>query len=114
MVEKQDLPEKWKKYQSTFFEREGHKYQDFAKRVCAIRELFEETNLLFTNESNNDIHMDVYNKHYEANFINFCQGNLITPALSRLYGFQRIGSPIGLYPAVDSQFYLCFCDSDTF
>ena len=41
--------------------------------MCALRELYEETNLLVTEGNlNNDIHFDVYNKNYKSHFIEFC------------------------------------------
>jgi 8-oxo-dGTP pyrophosphatase MutT (NUDIX family) len=33
-----------------FYSSTGIKYQDFTKRICALRELFEETNMLFAKE----------------------------------------------------------------
>ena len=29
-----------------------------------------------------------------------------------MHGFFRIGSPIGFFPAADTQFYMYFCDYD--
>jgi 8-oxo-dGTP pyrophosphatase MutT (NUDIX family) len=31
-----------------FFNKVGSRFSDFPKRICALRELFEETNLLFS------------------------------------------------------------------
>jgi hypothetical protein len=31
-----------------FFNKVGSRFSDFPKRVCALRELFEETNLLYS------------------------------------------------------------------
>ena len=33
-----------------FFKEVGSKYHDFTKRVCALRELYEETNLLYASD----------------------------------------------------------------
>jgi len=32
-----------------WFKKVGVQYPDFTKRVCALRELYEETNILFAN-----------------------------------------------------------------
>ena len=47
MIEKQDYIDAWKGKQPGFFNTIGYKYTDFSKRVCALRELYEETNILF-------------------------------------------------------------------
>lgn len=45
-VEKQDLYEEWCKEYPEMFEGHNRKYYDFNARLCAIRETFEEINIL--------------------------------------------------------------------
>ena len=42
----------------------------------------------------------------------FCIKENIEASLERFYGFLRVGTPIGMYPAFDTQFYLYFCDDE--
>ena len=37
----------------TFYATTGERYQDFVKRVCALRELFEETSIFLSNKKPN-------------------------------------------------------------
>ena len=36
----------------------------------------------------------------------------IYPQVEKLHAFSRLGSPLGLWPVVDCQFYMHFCDYD--
>ena len=49
MIEKQDYPDVWEKnmpfYYDKYLEGGVKTFPDFAKRMAAVRELFEETNL---------------------------------------------------------------------
>ncbi len=85
---------------------------DFAKRICAVRELFEETNLLFARRdemrTNETPSLDNYNMKYKQDFVKFSKSCGITPDIDKMYSFHRIGTPIGLYPVNDTQFYLYF------
>ena len=36
----------------------------------------------------------------------------MSPFVQHLKAFQRIGNPVGVFPSVDTQFYLYFCDHD--
>eukprot|EP00347_Sterkiella_histriomuscorum_P021957 403332184 len=109
MLEKQDLDEKWQKINPGFYKQVSPYFQDFQKRVCALRELFEETNLLFSsNEHDQNATLNHYLKKYKSEFHEFCKDMNVLPNIEDLYGFQRVGSPIGLFPANDTQFYLYF------
>jgi hypothetical protein len=41
LLEKQDLVEKWKRHLPSYFDNTASRYQDFSKRISAIRTLFE-------------------------------------------------------------------------
>jgi len=48
MIEKQDYINPWRENLGEWFKKVGVNYPDFSKRVCALRELYEETNLLLS------------------------------------------------------------------
>ena len=47
---------------------------------------------------------------YQGNFIKFCKNLNLYPSIEKFYGFTRTGSPIGVSPANDCQFYIYFSD----
>lgn len=53
---------------------------------------------------------DKYLNFYGSNFMKFCFNENIEPSLDQFHGFLRIGTPIGMFPAFDTQFYMYFCD----
>jgi len=53
---------------------------------------------------------DLYAQKYERNFIKFCKNLNIYPSIDKFYGLCRLGTPVGYYPANDTQFYMHFCD----
>jgi 8-oxo-dGTP pyrophosphatase MutT (NUDIX family) len=73
MIEKQDHVETWKNCMSSYYSQVGSRYMDFAKRICALRELFEETNLLFARrgemKTNETPSLDNYNMKYKQDFV---------------------------------------------
>lgn len=80
-----------------------------------MRELFEETNLLLARMSENEADakheepsLEAYNSKYKQDFLHFSKACGIIPNIDKMYGFHRIGTPIGLYPVNDTQFYLYF------
>ena len=94
-------------------------FPDFTKRMACLRELFEECNLLLAAKNGSDtpsqnyaqgLLREQYVKHYGGNFIKFCKNENLFPSLNKFLAFCRIGSPIGFYPANDTQFYMYFCD----
>jgi len=101
VLEKQDSFEKWKKRYPEFYEEMGSPYHDFQKRICAIRETFEETNILI-----DKAHTHCNNEHLineaKGSFSRFCKENGLKPDLGSLYGAIRLGSPVGFYPANDT------------
>ena len=52
-VESQDSRERWKDRFPAFYKEHGGHRKDFSERVCAIRECFEECNLLLQKHSHN-------------------------------------------------------------
>ncbi|CDW77033.1 nucleoside diphosphate-linked moiety x motif mitochondrial-like [Stylonychia lemnae] len=114
MLEKQDLKEKWEKSFPSFYQQHGAHVQDFVKRMCCLRELYEETNILLSEEQTQNEHANMTNylKKHKSHFSDFCKDYSQTPKISGLQAFHRIGSPIGLHPANDSQFYLYFEDNN--
>lgn len=83
---------------------------DFTKRIAAIREMFEETNILLANTDSRKNYGDLYGSKYSHNFLKMCICEELHPAVHKLHAFMRLGSPIGLFPAVESQFYFYFSD----
>lgn len=87
-VEEQDHYEHWLKNYPEMFEKfGGRKFYDFNARVCAIRETFEEINLLITKpireSSSTPLNMrslgEVYSTKYQSNFLDFCRAHSIIP-----------------------------------
>lgn len=104
-------------------------FPDFTKRITAIRELFEECNLLLAKKKptpysgvaksgvvveggSKTALKEAYLQKYESNFIKFCKNMNMYPSIDKIFGFYRLSSPVGFYPANDTQFYLYFCDFD--
>jgi 8-oxo-dGTP pyrophosphatase MutT (NUDIX family) len=89
MVEKQDYLEPWKEY---YGGGAPIRYQDFTKRMCVVRELFEETNILFAHntgtarEEENPTLLS-YNEKHKANFLSFSKACGIKPDLDNLFAF---------------------------
>ena len=104
-----------------YYTNVGSKYLDFTKRMTVLRELFEECNILVSQKSNekcpgdildtanNSSRREYLNKH-ASNFIEFCRANNLLPSIDKLFAFMRFGSPVGMFPAADTQFYMYFCD----
>jgi hypothetical protein len=84
----------------------GVLYPDFSKRICALRELYEETNLLYARKYGDAAiekpNLQIYNEKYNQNFAKFCMSYGIVPDISKMYGFTRVGTPIGMYPVNDT------------
>ena len=62
----------WRENKAEWFKAVGRGYPDFSKRVCALRELFEETNILLSRR--NDIGADIcslqnYIHKYKNDFV---------------------------------------------
>lgn len=114
MVEQQDHVEPWRDQMPHFFAETGKKHQDFTKRVCVLRELFEETNYLFATKNGNEAKevdsLENYKGTHKEDFLKFSKACGINPDLDNLRGFQRVASPIGFHPTNDTQFYLYFMD----
>ena len=51
-----------------------------------------------------------YWRDYGSNFIKLCKNEDIVPRMDKIFAFFRFGSPVGLFPAHDTQFYMYFCD----
>jgi len=101
----------WREHKPEWFKIVGNNYPDFSKRVCAIRELYEETNLLLARRT--DIGADIcsmqnYLNKYKSDFVQFSKACGISPDIDKMIGFSRVGTPIGMYPVNDTQFYLYF------
>jgi hypothetical protein len=47
---------------------------------------------------------------YQGHFIKFCKNLNLYPSIEKFFGFTRTGSPIGVSPANDCQFYIYFSD----
>ena len=110
MIEKQDYVHKWVRNYTTFTDEIPLKHTpDFTKRMACIRELFEECNILL---SDNQAPRSSYIGEYDSNFIKFCKEKQIKPALTQLHACFRLGSPIGFYPCNDTQFYVHFCGKE--
>ena len=80
--------------------------------MAAMRELFEETNILIGNPypfyydydeiEGRVSYNDLYSSKYDSNFLLFCQNMNLQPLINKLYGFTRKASPVGYYPAIDT------------
>lgn len=87
VVEKQDQIEKWKQEMPEFYNRVGSRFQDFPKRMCALRELFEETNLLYSRKDPESLKtvkyeeptLANYNQKFKEDFISFSKASGIVP-----------------------------------
>lgn len=80
--------------------------------MCALRELFEETNILLAKKGESgkeeEPTLEAYNGKHKADFISFSKACGIRPDIESMSGFCRLGSPITFSPANDTQFYLYF------
>ena len=90
-IEEQDLYENWNEHYPEMFNCFKRRYVDFTARICAIRETFEETNILIhrridecdTNgEVKKKFSRDLYLAKYKSNFLEFCKDHIIIPDLS--------------------------------
>ena len=111
MIEKQDYIQPWRENLGEWFKNVGVHYPDFSKRVCALRELYEETNLMFSRRTRIGAELcslENYSHKYKNNFVQFSKACGITPDIDKMYGISRIGTPIGMFPVNDTQFYLYF------
>ena len=116
LLEKQDLVEKWKRHMPSYFDNTASRYQDFSKRVSAIRSLFEQTGLLIVESINvpNNFQFDSpppsllsYQKKFSSDFIAFNKYSGLRPSLHLLNPLQRLGSHLSYYPTSDTQYYSC-------
>lgn len=98
-------------------------YPDFTKRITALRETFEESNILIGRRKGGQsailsgdtskTHLRTqYTGEFKSNFIDFCLHEQIEPSIDKLYAYCRIASPVGFFPANDAQCYMYFCDND--
>ena len=93
MIEKQDYIEPWREAQPEWYKEVGSKNPDFTKRVCAMRELFEETNLLYTTKngqrsgSSEVPTLESYNTKYKTDFVSFMKSCGLAPDINSMYGF---------------------------
>ena len=82
------------------FELIERHFYDFNARICAIREIFEEINILIAKSIDGSkseaIHglRDEYEKVFKCNFIEFCKAKQIIPDLNGIYGYRRVSSGI--------------------
>ena len=91
-------------------------------KIAAIRELFEETNLLLATGVNtalqklNDASVtalrDEYELDYKDNFSGFCTKYGLKPQVEKLFAYRRVGTPYDFKPNYDTQFYAYLCDDD--
>ena len=86
------------------------RFPDFSKRVACLRELFEECNILVADDNGTNATLDAYRSECDGKFIKFCKQYQVNLNLGALYGLCRIASPMGYFPANDTQFYVHFCD----
>ena len=91
-------------------------FHDFNKRITAVRETFEETNLLLA-KPNQKLSPGWYQSclsrlesEYKDNFTGFCVANGIEPQLDQLYAYRRIATPYNSPFIQDAQFYFYLCD----
>lgn len=88
----------------------GDSFYDLEKRLCAIRETFEETNILLGNSSFVPKGKVPEKLNQNEDFSIFCKNTFdAIPAIKNLNCLIRLASPIGIYPPVDSLFYIYFC-----
>ncbi|CDW87562.1 enoyl-hydratase [Stylonychia lemnae] len=101
-VEEQDFYDNWLNQYPEMFTSLGRAFYDFNARICAIRETFEEINVLIARpidgEKTDAYHglRDEYEKKYKCNFIQFCKDK----------------SGLEIVPGIDNQFYLYFNKND--
>jgi 8-oxo-dGTP pyrophosphatase MutT (NUDIX family) len=72
MLERQDQIQPWRENLGEWFKSVGVHYPDFSKRVCALRELYEETNLMFSRRTGigADIcSLENYSHKYKNDFV---------------------------------------------
>lgn len=90
--------------------RLNRKYHDFNARMCAIRETFEEINLLIVrplySENNFSRLMTdpsmrkTYVEKYKSNFLLFCKDQNIVPDFQQIYGYRKNSN--GSVPGLDN------------
>ena len=88
---------------------------DFPRRMAAIRELYEECNVLLCRQASSGSDAFVSSSdvrtEYKGNFVTFCKENRLVPALDRLFAFRRLIPPLQFkINNTDAQFYLYFVD----
>ena len=90
---------------------------DFPRRMAAIRELYEECNVLLCRQASSGSDAFVSSSdvrtEYKGNFVTFCKENRLVPAVDRLCAFRRL-VPAFFHAdnAFDAQFYLYFVEGD--
>ena len=67
--------------------------------------------MLVAEDSSREATRDAYLNECDGNFIKFCKQYQVNLQLGALYGISRIASPMGYFPANDTQFYVLFCDA---
>jgi 8-oxo-dGTP pyrophosphatase MutT (NUDIX family) len=92
-------------------EMEETRVPDFIKRVCAIRETYEETGILllkdFKQPEGKPDQMSVL-EGYNSDFTAYCQHLDKRPNIEQIFPFFRFGSPLGVFPPVDNLMYAAF------
>ena len=106
-VERQDYLETWKATTPNYFTapfRFGI-FHDFNKRQAAIRETFEECNLLLVKPENENRDLESkewfgksradFETNYKDDFSGFCKKSGLVPQLDKLYAYRRMATPYG-------------------
>lgn len=89
------------------------KFDDFSRRICSVRELFEETNILLQNNVN-DIPPFPSNSS-EGWFIDYCAKNNIIPSIEKLIPFSQWITPVfklNTMKRFDTLFYIVEIDEN--
>ena len=95
-VERQDYRETWHA-SLVNLPNELARFHDFNKRVAAIRETFEETNLLLATSAPGKPlpSLSTFESEHKQDFSGFCKRFCLTPQLDQLYAYRRIATPYG-------------------
>eukprot|EP00347_Sterkiella_histriomuscorum_P003397 403364454 len=117
-VEEQDLFDNWEQQYPEMFKVMQRGFYDFNARICAIRETFEEINMLIVKTLDGETPelyqglREEYIKKYKSNFLEFCKDKRIIPDLNQVYGYRRVASGVQMIPGIDNQFYIYFAKAD--